>query len=96
MDKVLSSRFYYKRLQYQVQWTGWDPDPKWYDAVNFKNAALKLKQYHDENPDAAGPPQRLKQWLDAAAKDEFDDDHPDDNLPTAPGDGRHGFRRGKR
>ena len=76
---MLSSRTYYGKLQYLVQWKGWDPDPTWYNAENFKNSAHQLKQYHEANPDKAGPPVRLEQWLKAAEGDEYDEPHEDDN-----------------
>jgi hypothetical protein len=82
VEKVLSSRLYYKRLQYQVQWKGWDPDPVYYDAANFKNATARLREYHVNNPDAPGPPLRLAEWERAAEADAEDPAHPDDNAPA--------------
>jgi transposase InsO family protein len=83
VEKVTASRLYYHKLQYQVQWKGWDPDPEWYYASDFKNAAAKLKEYHEANPQQAGPPLRLQAWLDAALNDKFDPPHPDDELPAS-------------
>ena len=81
VERVLASRLYGKgkTLQYQVAWKGCDPDEEWYPAENFKNAATKLETFHNEYPDAAGPPKRLQQWIRAAAADQFADDDPDDN-----------------
>ena len=71
VDRVLASRVSNKVLQYKVSWAGYDPDNQWYDANNFINAARRIKEYHDEYPDAAGPPTRLPLWLEAA-QDERD------------------------
>ena len=83
----MSSRLWYKRLQYQVIWKGWDPDPKFYNASNFKNGAEILQKYHKEYPDKPGPPLRLQNWLQAIKEDRFDPDHLDDNKPAL-GSGR--------
>lgn len=79
VDQVLASRLHYHKLQYQVQWKGWDPDPTWYDAESFKNSTARLRAYHEQHPDQAGPPARLAQWEKAALEDSFDPPHPDDN-----------------
>jgi transposase InsO family protein len=68
VEKVLASRIYYGRLQYQVAWRGWDPDPTFYDAENFKNATSTLKTYHKENPATPGPPMMLDAWIAAEEK----------------------------
>jgi hypothetical protein len=68
-----------RELQYQVAWRGCDPDDTWYPAENFKNAGVALETFHQEHPEAPGPPLRLQDWIRAAAADEVDDDHPDDN-----------------
>jgi hypothetical protein len=82
VERVEATRLHYRKLQYQVQWKGWDPDPVYYDAANFKNAADKLRAFHEANPDAPGPPKRLAQWEKAAAEDREDLAHPDDNKPA--------------
>ena len=79
VEQVLASRLYYHKLQYQVQWKGWDPDPTWYDAGGFKNSTAKLREYHNKHPAQAGPPTRLEQWEQAALHDAFDPPHPDDD-----------------
>ena len=85
VDRVKSSRTHYKKLQYQAQWTGHDPDDTWYDAANFKNAPKALKTFHDQYPDAPGPPIRLDEWLRAAENDDMVEDHADDNVPKKKG-----------
>jgi hypothetical protein len=81
VDDVLASRLHYGKLQYQVSWRGWDPDPNWYYAGLLKNSPALLKKYHDQYPEKAGPPKRLTEWMDAASSDRFDEDHVDDNRP---------------
>ena len=68
-----------KELQYQAKWRGCDPDETWYPAANFKNASVIVEQFHTRHPEAPGPPIRLTDWMRAAAADEVDGDHPDDN-----------------
>lgn len=85
VEKLLASRTHYGKLQYQVQWKGWDPDPEWYYAENFKNSPVALKRFHDDNPERAGPPARLQLWLEMAENDEFAPSHPGDNTPVAAG-----------
>ncbi|KAI9041138.1 chromo domain-containing protein [Aspergillus affinis] len=81
-DKIFASRMYNKELRYRVQWEGYPPDPAWYPASNFRNAPLKLQEFHDQYPEKPGPPRRLANWLAAAANDEFLDEHDDDDLPV--------------
>jgi hypothetical protein len=83
VDHVERSRLtgHGKVLQYQVAWRGCDPDDTWYPAGSFKNAAAALARFHKEHPEAAGPPKRLQEWLQAAAEDVFLADHSDDDRP---------------
>ncbi|KAK4171269.1 hypothetical protein QBC36DRAFT_199706, partial [Triangularia setosa] len=46
--------------------------------------ADRLRKY-DNNPEQAGPPVRLKKWLEAAESDDFAPEHPDDNKPERAG-----------
>ena len=48
-------------------------------ARNLKNSSTLLETFHKDYPDAAGPPLRLAHCIRAAATDEYDDDHPDDD-----------------
>lgn len=85
LERILTSRLHYRKLQYQVEWTGWDPDPTWYPASDFKNAATKLEEFHTRNPDHPGPPKRLRQWREAAENDTSAEPHVDDELPAKDG-----------
>lgn len=93
VDEILSSRISRHKLQYKVAWKGWDPDDNWYPASDFKNAPVKLKEYHERNPTQAGPPMRLQEWLDAATGDRFDPPHPDDDKSQSTRTGRPMRRR---
>jgi hypothetical protein len=92
VTKILASRLTgrNKVLKYQVEWEGHDPDDKWYPAENFKNAAVTLEKFHQDYPDAAGPPVRLQEWIRAAAGDRVDKPHNDDNVAD------HGERNPRR
>ena len=83
MEKILASRITgtgtNRRLQYQAAWVGCEPDPTYYDAESYKNAATKLESFHLEYPDAAGPPVRLQQWIRDAADGRISASQPDDN-----------------
>lgn len=85
IEKVLEARLYCNRLQYKVQWEGWDTDEEWYLAANFRNAPLILERFHTEHPELPGPPRRLATWLDDAAHDRFSEEHPEDNMVTNQG-----------
>ncbi|KAI9039180.1 Retrovirus polyprotein [Aspergillus affinis] len=70
-------------IQGESEWLeGYPPDPAWYPASNFRNAPLKLQEFHDQYPEKPGSPRRLANWLAAAANDEFLDEHDDNDLPV--------------
>ncbi|OQD77732.1 hypothetical protein PENDEC_c002G06014 [Penicillium decumbens] len=88
VEEVLRSRLYYRKLQYKVKWLGHDKDDTWYYAADFKNAPLKLFDFHRRYPDSPGPPKNLQTWLAAAENDKFVVDHADDNAPESRGEPR--------
>ncbi|RKF75295.1 hypothetical protein GcC1_079029, partial [Golovinomyces cichoracearum] len=69
------------------EWRGWDPDPEYYNADNFINAPLKIRGFHEQNPNCEGPPVRLKIWEKAFTNDKFAKLHRDDNKPENPFNG---------
>lgn len=81
VEKVLAVRLHRGRLQYRVQWIGYDPDPKWYPAQNLKNAPHRLRDFHTEYPNRPGPPRHLDYWLHCYENDEDAKDQDDDNFP---------------
>ncbi len=72
VEEILASRTHYRKLQYKVRWKGWDDDPQWYNAANFKGSPTLLKQFHTDYPSMAGPPVRLEQWAAAFHADQED------------------------
>jgi hypothetical protein len=85
VEEVLASRVRNGGLQYQVQWTGHDPDDQWYNAEGFIGAPQKIKDYHNAYPEKPGPPARLQFWMDAHARDEDLQPTAEDNLPVKHG-----------
>ena len=69
-SKVLASRIYRGKLQYKVDWVGYDPDNTFYDAQNFIGSPFLIKDFHEKYPEAPGPPVRLQAWIEAFGKDE--------------------------
>jgi hypothetical protein len=86
VERILAVRVRRGSLKYQVQWVGYEADPEWYNAFNFKNSPLKLREFHEANPTVPGPPRRLEYWERCCGEDRDADDFPDDNKPlrTAP------------
>ena len=82
VERMRASRVHSRKrtLEYQVSWQGLDPDDEWYPAENFKNAAARLESFHNDYPNAAGPPKRLEIWKTAAAEDRDDPEHAEDNV----------------
>jgi hypothetical protein len=59
VEKVLAVRQRRGKLQYRIQWLGFDEDPDWYPASNIKNAPHKLRDFYIAHLDRPGPPKRL-------------------------------------
>ncbi|KAJ1300233.1 hypothetical protein OPQ81_005062 [Rhizoctonia solani] len=56
VEKILDSRFKRKQLQYHVQWKGYGPEENtWEPKANLANALEKIKEFHCQHPEAAGP-----------------------------------------
>ena len=62
VDDILDSRFWHGRLQYKVNWSGYDLDLEWYnsDRGEFEHAADVVDEYHRQYPDRPGPHNRLR------------------------------------
>lgn len=95
VERILASRLFGQRskLQYQVSWVGLDPDETWYPAGDLKNSPFLLERFHRENPEAAGPPVRLQQWIRDAADDTFSEDHEDDDVAEHDATGKRARKR---
>ncbi|CZT18823.1 uncharacterized protein RCC_04667 [Ramularia collo-cygni] len=81
VEEVLESVIRQKKLQYRAKWTGYNNDPVWYDASNFKNSVQKLYSFHKSNPAQPGPPKRLEDWTRCFIEDRDEEDHSDDDEP---------------
>jgi transposase InsO family protein len=83
-----------ERLYYRAKWTGYDDDPEWYPASDFKYSPHKLRDFHLQYPNQPGPPMQLSNWIRSWEEgiddyDDLDDDtEMDHRLRTA------FFRRG--
>jgi hypothetical protein len=86
VEKILSSRIKNRVLQYKVHWQGCDPDDTFYDASGFIGAPHKVQAFHEEYPDAPGPPARLQDWLKAYIEGEEPEPTDEDNVPVKKGE----------
>lgn len=83
VERILGSRLYRgKRLQYRAKWIGFDTDPQWYDAENFKRAPHLLRDFHTNKPSAAGPPTQLAYWIECWEQEIDPEDRDDDNTTS--------------
>jgi hypothetical protein len=85
VGEILDSKITHGRLHYQASWVGYDPDPTWYLASDFINAATKVDQYHRAYPDKPGPPKRLQDWLQAERDDQYLEPTDEDDAPAKTG-----------
>lgn len=81
VERILDSRVNRGQLQYRAKWLGYENDPVWYPAENFKNSPHKLRDFHTANLVRPGPPNRLEVWLQCWEEGREADDHPNDNKP---------------
>jgi hypothetical protein len=63
VEEILEARIVQRKLQYRAKWVGYGDDPVWYGASNFKNSPHRLHDFHAANPTQAGPPKRLRKWI---------------------------------
>lgn len=75
IDKLLASQIIQTKLHYHISQLGPDPNPKWYPMSYLKNVPMALQAFHNANPQATGPPVRLKKWIKAAEEDHFIEDY---------------------
>ena len=73
------------RLKYRASWVGFDEDPEWYPASDFKYSPHKLRDFHLAHPELPGPPRRLDEWIKQweAGADEYDDLDDDREIPAS-------------
>jgi predicted aspartyl protease len=85
VEDILAVKKDRNRLKYRASWVGFDEDPEWYPASDFKYSPHKLKDFHLAHPDLPGPPQRLDEWIKQweAGADEYDNLDDDRAMPTS-------------
>ena len=66
-------------LKYKASQVGYDEDPEWYLASNFKYSPYKLQDFHQEHPELPGPPRKLNEWIAQWEKGVDDYNSLDDN-----------------
>ena len=52
-----------KGLRYKAKWLGYDEDPEFYPASDFKYSPTLLRDFHRQYPDRIGPPALLPEWM---------------------------------
>ena len=53
VEEIVNSRIYWRKLQYEVKWEGWDEGHlSWEPAENVANARELVEEFHAKNPDA--------------------------------------------
>jgi hypothetical protein len=50
VDNILAVRKRHSKLQYRIEWLGYDDDPDWYPASDVKYAPHKVRDFHLANP----------------------------------------------
>jgi hypothetical protein len=77
--RIRAVRIRWKRLEYRADWLGYDEDPTYYPASNFKYSPHLLRAFHLDNPKLPGPPARLLEWIKAYDKGIDNYDYLEDN-----------------
>jgi len=55
LESIIAVKKNRKTLYYRAKWTGYDEDPEWYPAANFKYAPHKPRDFHLQHQDQPGP-----------------------------------------
>ena len=63
VQDILAVRKRYNNLEYRAKWIGFDEDPEWYPAADFKYSPHKLRDFHVQYQELPGPPALLPQWI---------------------------------
>jgi hypothetical protein len=84
VQDILASKLVRRTLKYRVHWTGHDEDLNWYPASDFKYSPHKLRDFHVQHPDQAGPPAKLGDWLESyeAGRDNYEELEDNTAMPT--------------
>jgi transposase InsO family protein len=75
VQDIIAVRKKRRTLEYRAKWVGFDDDPEWYPASDFKYSPHKLRDFHLQYQDQPGPPAKLPQWLQCweHGKDSYED-----------------------
>ncbi|KXG52793.1 Chromo domain/shadow [Penicillium griseofulvum] len=82
IEIIMDARIHNQKLQYRVQWPGYNVDREWYPAGNFKHTPKKVLEFHMEYRLKPGPPMRLQNWIEAEHTGRILEDHVDDDKPA--------------
>ena len=63
VEDILAVKKERNSLKYHASWVGFDEDPEWYPASNFKYCPHKLRDFHLAHPNLPGPPYKLDEWI---------------------------------
>ena len=56
VKSIVDSRYFFRKLQYMVDWVGYDQfDLSWEPMENLSNASLAIKEFHEKYPDKPRP-----------------------------------------
>jgi transposase InsO family protein len=94
VEEILAVKKTRGRLKYRASWVGYDEDPEWYPASDFKYSPHKLRDFHLAHPDLPGPPQKLNEWIEQWESGQDEYDHLDDNKEAPASLRTDFFRRG--
>ena len=88
VELVKDLRLIRGRLEYHIDQKGQDPNNRWYPIRNFKNSAIKLRDFHKDYLDKPSLPIRLQRQIDATTANELDPNHEDDDKAKKEGQKR--------
>jgi transposase InsO family protein len=63
VEELVAVRKTRRTLYYKAKWIGYDEDPEWYPAADFKYAPHMLRDFHLAYRDLPGPPAKLNDWI---------------------------------
>ena len=56
VKEILDSTYFYRKLQYLVDWVGYDQsDISWQPEANVSNASIAIKEFYEKFPDKPRP-----------------------------------------
>lgn len=55
VEDILDARSFWENAQYQVKWTGWNEDQKWYYTSRFDSSLEIVEDFYDHYPNNPSP-----------------------------------------